>query len=60
MISSDDIAEIENKSISGPAENELFFRIFSQNGDFIALAKKGYDKNCFHPFLVLDSLSSIH
>jgi len=60
MILPDDIAEIEKTGTSGPDENRLFFRIFSQNGEFLALAKKSPEKICFHPFLVLDSRSSIH
>lgn len=32
----------------------LSFRMFSLDGKFVALAKKVVDKNCFHPFLVID------
>jgi len=34
---------------------EIIFRMFSQEGKFLALAKKTPEKNCFHPFLVIDS-----
>jgi hypothetical protein len=29
--------------------------MFSLEGKFLALAKKVPEKNCFHPFLVIDS-----
>lgn len=35
-------------------QKELSFRMFSLEGKFVALAKKAADKNCFHPFLVID------
>ena len=60
LISQDEIVKIEKSPTTGSAKNELYFRVFSQNDEFIALAKKNTGKNCFHPFLVLDSPSSIH
>jgi len=36
-------------------EREKVFRMFSLEGRFLALAKKVPEKNCFHPFLVIDS-----
>lgn len=36
-------------------EREKIFRMFSREGKLLALAKKVPEKNCFHPFLVIDS-----
>jgi tRNA pseudouridine55 synthase len=60
MITIDDIAAIKDKDSSGKPGSELLVRLFNQNNEFIALAKKRSEKNCFHPFLVLDSHLSIH
>ena len=60
LISPENIAKIEKSHTPSAAENELLFRVFSQKDEFIALAKKNTEKICFHPFLVLDSPSSIH
>ncbi len=38
-----------------PDERERVFRMFSLEGKFLALAKKTPEKNCFHPFLVIDA-----
>jgi tRNA pseudouridine55 synthase len=34
---------------------DIIFRMFSRKGKFLALAKRRPEKNCFHPFLVIDS-----
>lgn len=34
---------------------DIIFRMFSREGKFLAIAKKMPEKNCFHPFLVIDT-----
>lgn len=60
LITLDDIAEIKQNSDLNKVESEILVRLFSQNNEFIALAKKLPEKNFYHPFLVLDTLPSIH
>jgi len=38
-----------------PNKEESFFRMFSLEGKFLAVAKKVPEKKCFHPFIVLNS-----
>lgn len=57
-ISLENILKIINEKTSQPNipnKEESFFRMFSLEGKFLALAKKMPEKNCFHPFLVVDS-----
>jgi len=48
---------IHHKSLGNhyQKEEELTFRMFSLEGKFLALAKRNFEKNLFHPFLVIDS-----
>ena len=39
-------------------EKEIIFRLFDLEGKLLALARKLPEKNCLHPFLVIDSNSS--
>jgi tRNA pseudouridine55 synthase len=45
----------ESSSADISPKGEGVFRMFSLEGKFLALAKKMPEKNCFHPFLVVDS-----
>jgi len=57
MISSENILKIihdESLISEIPDESKSIFRMFSLGGKFLALAKKVPEKNCFHPFLVID------
>ncbi|NIM59929.1 MAG: tRNA pseudouridine(55) synthase TruB [Candidatus Aminicenantes bacterium] len=45
----------ESSSASISPEGEKLFRMFSLEGKFLALAKEVPEKNCFHPFLVINS-----
>ncbi len=54
----EDISKIILDSSSSAAtgrKGENLFRMFSFEGRFLALAKKVAERNCFHPFLVMDS-----
>ncbi len=58
LVSPENIQEeiLDESSLSDiPPEGEKIFRMFSLEGKFLALAKKVPEKNCFHPFLVIDS-----
>ncbi|GAG11906.1 unnamed protein product, partial [marine sediment metagenome] len=37
-------------------EEEIIFKLFSIEGKLLALARKIPEKNCLHPFLVIDSI----
>jgi tRNA pseudouridine55 synthase len=58
LISPENIQKIildESSSADISPETEKLFRMFSLEGKFLALAKEVPEKNCFHPFLVIDS-----
>ncbi|NIO48221.1 MAG: tRNA pseudouridine(55) synthase TruB [Candidatus Aminicenantes bacterium] len=58
LISPENIQRIildESSSVDIFPEGEKVFRMFSLEGKFVALAKEVPEKNCFHPFLVIDS-----
>ncbi len=58
LVSPENIQKIiidESSSAKTSPEGEEVFRMFSLEGKFLALAKKVPEKNCFHPFLVIDS-----
>lgn len=58
LISPENIQKIiidEYSSADILPEREKVFRLFSLEGKFLALAKEMPEKNCFHPFLVVNS-----
>ncbi len=58
LVSPENIQKIildESSSTDISPKGEGVFRMFSLEGKFLALAKKMPEKNCFHPFLVVDS-----
>ena len=56
MISPENILRILlNEPSDTLQETESIFRMFSVEGKFLALGKKVPEKNCFHPFLVIDT-----
>jgi tRNA pseudouridine55 synthase len=58
LVSPENIQKIildESSSADISPKGEGVFRMFSLEGKFLALAKKMPEKNCFHPFLVVDS-----
>ncbi len=56
LISPEDILKvISDSSLPVSLERENIFRMFSLEGKLLALAKKIPEKNCLHPFLVIDS-----
>jgi tRNA pseudouridine55 synthase len=58
LISPENIQKVilDKSSLSNISpEGEKVFRMFSLEGKFLALAKEVPEKNCFHPFLVIDS-----
>ena len=58
LVSPENIQKVildESSSTKTSPEGEEVFRMFSLEGKLLALAKKMPEKNCFHPFLVVDS-----
>lgn len=57
LISPEKILKIfqQESSLSGISkEKEMIFKLFSPEGKLLALARKIPEKNCLHPFLVID------
>ncbi len=58
LVSPENIQKViidESSSADISLEGKEVFRMFSLEGKFLALGKKVPEKNCFHPFLVIDS-----
>lgn len=58
MIPAEDILKLIDEDVSVLEtidEKESIFRMFSLDGKLLALAKRASEKNCLHPFLVIDS-----
>ena len=58
LISPENIQKVildESSSADIFPEGKIVFRMFSLEGKLLALAREVPEKNCFHPFLVIDS-----
>lgn len=58
LIFPDKILRVFPKEVYAPQgseEREIIFKLFNLEGRLLALAKKLPEKNCLHPFLVIDS-----